>query len=189
MTIDAVATSPYKNTVYAVWTSTGPDDSGQNSTVVRFCRRRSGDATFSAPRAIGHTGDMRGPSLATGPNGEFYAAWVGMPARTLLFNASPDGGDTFLPGLASIDMIVHNYVGNLEGPNASFFITGVDRANSFPSIDVDRSAGPNRGMVYVAWAETTNGRDTDVFIRRITPHPGELPDVSFPVRVNNIPVK
>jgi len=128
---------------------------------------------------------MRGPSLATGPNGEFYAAWVGMPARSLLFNASTDGGDTFLLGLASIDTIVHNYVGNLEGPNATFFITGVNRANSFPTIEVDRSAGPNRGMVYIAWAETTNGRDTDIFISRITPHPGSLPDVGFPVRVNN----
>jgi hypothetical protein len=123
--------------------------------------------------------------LATGPNGEFYAAWVGMPARTLLFNASTDGGDTFLPGLASIDMIVHQYVGNLEGPSAPFFITGVDRANSFPTIDVDRSTGLNRGMVYVAWAESTNRSDTDVFIRRISPRAGSLPDVSFPVRVNN----
>ena len=112
--------------------------------------------------------------MATGPNGEFYAAWVGMPARSLLFNASTDGGNTFLPGLASIDTIVHNYVGNLEGPNATFFISGVNRANSFPTIDVDRSTGPNCGMVYIAWAETTNGRDTDIFISRITPHPGSL---------------
>jgi hypothetical protein len=185
LTVDASPTSEFKNSIYAVWTSTGPDENGQNATVTRFARRRPGDANFSQSKAISHVGDMRGPSLATGPNGEFYAAWVGMPARSLLFNASTDGGDTFLPGLASIDTIVHNYVGNLEGPNATFFITGVDRANSFPTIDVDRSTGPNRGMVYVAWAETTNRRDTDVFIRRITPRAGTLPDVSFPVRVNN----
>lgn len=185
LTVDASATSQFKNCVYVVWTSTGADENGQNATVVRFSRRRAGEANFSQSKAISHVGDMRGPSLATGPNGEFYAAWVGMPARSLLFNASIDGGDTFLPGLASIDTIVHNYVGNLEGPNATFFITGVNRANSFPTIDVDRSTGPNRGMVYIAWAETTNGRDTDIFISRITPHPGSLPDVGFPVRVNN----
>jgi len=185
MTIDVSPSSQYKNSIYAVWTSTGPDENGQNGTVVRFSRRRPADANFSASKAIGHVGDMRGPSLATGPNGEFYAAWVGMPARSLLFNASTDGGDTFLPGLASIDIIVHNYVGNLEGPNAPFFISGVDRANSFPTIDVDRSTGPNRGMVYVAWAGTTNRRDTDIFIRRISPRAGSLPDVSLPVRVNN----
>ena len=185
LTVDASPTSQFKNSVYAVWTSTGPDENGQNATVVRFSRRRAGDANFSQSKAISHVGDMRGPSLATGPNGEFYAAWVGMPARSLLFNASTDGGDTFLPGLASIDTIVHDYVGNLEGPNATFSISGVNRANSFPTIDVDRSTGPNRGMVYIAWAETTNRRDTDIFISRITPHPGSLPDVGFPARVNN----
>jgi hypothetical protein len=185
LTVDASPSSPFKGTLYVIWTSTGPDENNQSATVVRLSRRRPADATFSQPRTISHAGDMRGPALATGPNGEFYAAWVGMPARSLLFNASTDGGDTFLPGLASIDTIVHNYVGNLEGPNASFFLTGIDRSNSFPTIDVDRSAGPNRGMVYVAWAETINRRDTDIFLRRITPRPGTLPDVSLPVRVND----
>lgn len=185
LTVDVSPSSPFKGTLYAVWTSTGPDENNQSATVVRLARRRPTDATFSEPRTISHAGDMRGPALAIGPNGEFYAAWVGMPARSLLFNASTDGGDTFLPGLASIDTIVHNYVGNLEGPNASFFLTGIDRSNSFPTIDVDRSSGPNRGMVYVAWAETINGRDTDIFLRRITPHAGTLPDVSLPVRVND----
>ena len=185
ITVDASPSSPFKGSVYAVWTSTGPDERGQNATVVRFARLRAGDTSFSEPKSIGHSGDMRGPSLATGPDGEFYAAWVGMPARALLFNASTDGGDTFLPGLASIDMIVHNYVFNLEGPNAPFFLAGIDRANSFPTIDVDRSTGPNRGMVYVAWAESINRRDTDIFMRRITPRAGSLPDVSLPVKVNN----
>ncbi len=185
MTVDASSSSQFKGTVYAVWTSTGLDANGQNAAVVRFARRRPADASFSVSKPIGHVGDMRGPSLTTGPNGEFYAAWVGMPARSLLFNASTDGGDTFLPGLASIDVTVHNYVGSLEGPNQTFFIDGLQRQNSFPTIDVDRSTGPNRGIVYVAWAETTNGRDTDIFIKRITPQPGGLPDVSLPVKVNN----
>ena len=184
VTVDASPSSPFKGAVYVVWTSTGKDANGQNSTVVRLARRRPAELSFSASKAIGHAGDMRGPSLATGPNGEFYAAWVGMPARSLLFNASTDGGDTFLPGLASIDMTVHQYVGSLEGPNQPFFIDGVPRANSFPSIDVDRSFGPNRGIVYVAWAETTNGRDTDIFLARIAPRAGTLPDVGSPVKVN-----
>lgn len=184
VTVDASPSSQFKGTVYVVWTSTGRDASGQNSVVVRFARRKPADMSFSASKPIGHGGDMRGPSLVTGPNGEFYAAWVGMPARSLLFNASTDGGDTFLPGLASIDITVHQYVGSLEGPNQSFFIDGVPRANSFPTLDVDRSTGPNRGIVYVAWAETTNGRDTDIFLRKIAPRAGSLPDVGPPVKVN-----
>ena len=184
LSVDASPSSQFKGSLYAVWTSTGPDDAGQNATVVLLARRRNADANFSQSKAIGHAGDMRGPSSAIGPNGEFCAAWVGMPARSLLFNASTDGGDTFLPGLASTDMTVHNYVGNLEGPNATYFIDGVDRGNSFPTIDVDRSAGPNRGTIYVAWAETINRRDTDLFMRRITLRPGGLPDIGLPVKVN-----
>jgi hypothetical protein len=185
MTVDASPSSQFKNTVYAVWTSANKDASGQNLAVVRFARRRPGDAGFSDSRIISHSGDMRGPSLATGPNGEFYAAWVGMPASIVLFNASLDGGDTFLPEINSVDVNIHNYIGSLEGPNAAFILFGLNRANSFPTIDVDRSTGPNRGMVYVAWAESTNGRDTDIFMSRITLRPGALPDVSSPVRVNN----
>ena len=185
MTVDASPSSQFKNTVYAVWTSASKDANGQNLAVVRLARRRPGDASFSDSTVISHPGDMRGPSLATGPNGEFYAAWVGMPASILLLNASFDGGDTFFD-LASKDLNIHNYTGSLEGPNAAFILTGLNRANSFPTIDVDRSTGPNRGMAYVAWAETTNGRDTDIFMSRITPRPGTLlPDVSSPVKVNN----
>jgi len=185
MAIDASASSAFKNSIYAVWTSSGNEDNGQGLTVIRMAHKRATDSTFSASKVISHAGDMRGPSLAIGPNGEFYAAWVGMPARVLLFNASFDGGDNLLPGLASIDLNIHNYVGSLEGPNATFSLSGLDRSNSFPTIDVDRSTGPNRGMVYVAWAETTNGFDTDIFLSRLTPHPGSLPDVSSPVKVNN----
>jgi hypothetical protein len=184
MTVDVSPSSQFKNTVYAVWTSANKDDSGQNLAVVRFARRRAGDAGFSDSKAISHPGDMRGPSLATGPNGEFYAAWVGMPASILLLNASLDGGDTFFD-LASKDLNIHNYIGSLEGPNAAFILFGLNRANSFPTIDVDRSTGPNRGTAYVAWAESTNGRNTDIFMSRITPRPGTLPDVSSPVKVNN----
>lgn len=185
MTVDTSPTSQFKNTIYVVWTSTGPNDFGQNETVVRFSRRRPADSNFSASRPISHAGDMRGPSLTTGPNGEFYAAWIGMPARSLLFNASTDGGDNFLPGLSSLDMDVHDFVGNLEGPNSSVFITGVDRANSFPTLAVDGSNGPNRGIVYIAFTESTNRRDTDIFVIRITPQGPSLPSVSFPVKVNN----
>lgn len=184
MKVDASPSSPFKNTVYAVWTSTARDENAQNRTTVRFARRKPGDAGFSDSKQISHAGDMRGPALATGPNGEFYAVWVGVGVRSLLFNASTDGGDTFLPDLGTIDMPIHDVVGSLEGPNAPFFLDGVPRANSFPTIDADRSTGPNRGKVYVAWAETTNGKDTDIFLRRITPRPGLLPSVGSVVRVN-----
>jgi hypothetical protein len=184
ITIDKSASSPFKNTVYAVWVSSEPD-----RTVVYTSYRRPGDAGFSAPKVISHNGDMRGPSIATGPNGEVYAAWhgIGNP-KTLLYNASTDGGDTwFAPNVApGGDFNMHNYIGSLSGPNASIVIDGIERMNSFPVIDVDRSNGPNRGRIYVVWAESTNRSDSDIFIKRLTPPDGNQPIVSPALRVNTV---
>jgi hypothetical protein len=57
--------------------------------------------------------------------------------------------------------------------------------NSYPVIDVDRSSGPNRGTLYVAWAESTNHIDSDIFVQTMTPPNGGRPVISSPVRVNN----
>lgn len=184
ITVDLSPTSQFKNTIYAIWTSTEPD-----RTVVLTSHRRPGDAGFSEPKTISHSGDMRGPSITTGPNGELYAAWEGIGnPRVILFNASTDGGDTFLPAEAapSKDLKVHGFVGAMaEGNIPGLIIRSVPRMNSFPVIDVDRSNGPNRGMIYVVWTESTNGTDSDIFIRRLTPPNGARPEVGPPVRVNN----
>jgi hypothetical protein len=183
MTIDVSSASPFKNTIYAVWVSIEPD-----RTVILTSHRRPGEPAYSTPKTISHKGDMRGPSLATGPNGEFYAAWLGIGTpRVILFNASTDGGVTFLPPEAapSSDLVIHDFTGSLSAPDAALVIDGMERMNSFPVLDVDRSPGPNRGMIYVAWAETTNRRDADIFAERLTPPNGGRPIISAPVRINN----
>jgi hypothetical protein len=183
ITIDVSPTSSFKNTIYAVWVSTEPD-----RTVILTSHRRPGDPGFSEPKTISHKGDMRGPSITTGPNGEFYAAWLGIGSpRVVLFNASTDGGQTFLPSDAapSTDFDIYDFIGALSNPDAALSIDGMERMNSFPVIDVDRSAGPGRGMIYVAWAETANGRDADIFAERLTPPNGGRPSISRAVRVNN----
>ena len=188
ITVDLSPASPFKNTVYAVWTLTDRDPNGFNRAVIQMARRRPGELAFSAPRTISHEGDMRGPSIATGPNGEFYACWEGIGnPKVLLFNASTDGGDTFLPAdvAPSIDFNIHNFTGSLSNPGASISIVGVPRMNSFPVIDVDRSGGPNRGRIYVAWAESTNRFDADVFVKTLTPPNGGRPEIGPEVRVNN----
>ncbi len=184
ITIDKSASSPFKNTVYAIWVSTEPD-----RTVVYTSYRRPGDAGFSQAKVISHNGDMRGPSVATGPNGELYAAWHGIGSpKTLLFNASTDGGDTFFPlnVAPGVDFNLHNYVGSLSEPSAAIAIRGISRMNSFPVIDVDRSNGPNRGRIYVVWAESTNRSDSDIFIKRVPPPNGEQPVVTPAIRVNTV---
>ncbi|MEN3335757.1 MAG: hypothetical protein V7641_5122 [Blastocatellia bacterium] len=134
---------------------------------------------------------MRGPTITTGPNGELYAAWegIGDPKR-IYFNESLDGGETFLPPASAPkgDAFIYDYVGSLSDPNASLRIQPVSRMNSFPVIDVDRSNGPDRGMIYVAWAETHNRIDADVFVAKMPPPNGGHPNMSHPlnlVRANN----
>ena len=181
--VDGSDASPFKNTIYAIWISSEP-----TRTVVLTSYRRPGQSNFSDPVAISHSGEMLGPSLAVGPNGEFYAAWQGIGSpRVILFNESTDGGQTFFPPIiAHPDYNVYNYVGSLSSAfDPAININGVRRMNSFPVIDVDRSNGPNRGMIYIAWAETINGADADVFVQKLTPQVGAAPFRSNRIKVNN----
>ncbi|HEY7546091.1 MAG TPA: sialidase family protein [Blastocatellia bacterium] len=190
ITVDRSPSSPFKNTIYAVWMSNDRNEAGTNRVRILLSHRRSGELSFSPPKVLSHSGDMRGPSLATGPEGEFYAVWegIGFP-RVLLFNASTDGGETFLPlnVAPGTDLNIYRFTGSLSLPSPTILISGVQRMNSFPVMDVDRSAGPNRGMIYIAWAETTNRSDADVFMMRLTPPNGGHPTISSPLRVNNDP--
>ena len=186
MTVDTSPSSQFKNSVYAVWTTKALQDSGLDLSVIRSSYRRPGDAGFSEGKTISHAGIMMGASLATGPNGELYSAWIGLPAQVILFNASTDGGVTFLPSnVTTADVNIHNLVGSLEDPNPALRISGMQRMHSYPVLDVDRSSGPNRGSIYVAWAETTNHRDADILVVKLPPPNGGDPQHSSPLRVNN----
>jgi hypothetical protein len=188
ITIDTSSASPLKNSIYVTWVLRDRDNQGQNRQVINLAYKRPNDVAFSDIKTISHAGDMRGPAVTTGPNGEVYSAWEGIGnPRVLLFNASTDGGNTFLPleVAPSIDLNVHNFTGSLSEPSPAIFLTGITRINCFPSIDVDRSSGPNKGTIYIAWAETTNRNDADVFVKRISPPNGGHPAISETVRVNN----
>jgi hypothetical protein len=188
ITVDTSPTSLFKNSIYVVWAVTDRDNQGQNRKAIKLAYKRPSETAFSDIKTISHEGDMRGPSVTTGPGGEVYAAWEGIGnPKVILLNASTDGGNTFLPleVAPSIDLNVHNFTGSLSDPSPALFISGMSRMNCFPAIDVDRSSGPNRGMIYIAWAETTNRNDADVFVKKITPPNGGHPTIGEPVRVNN----
>jgi len=181
--IDTSPSSPFRNSVYVAWVEIDP---GHDS--IRISHLRPGDAGFSPQKSISHSGDMRGPSVGIGPNGEVCVAWEGIgDPKTLLFNESNDGGETFLPPTIAPggDFKIHSFVGSLSSPNATIQIAGVPRMASFPSIDVDRSSGPHRGTIYVVWAETTNSHDADILLMPIAPFDGVTVRVGPIVRVNN----
>jgi hypothetical protein len=84
----------------------------------------------------------QGSVPAMGPNGEVYVAWLNEAASTIDFDRSFDGGMTF-----GTDRTVANVNAIGSVPGFSF------RADSFPSMAVDTTNGPNRGTIYICWAD------------------------------------
>jgi hypothetical protein len=180
LAIDTMATSPFRDTVYVAWMGNYSTDAG-----VRFAFKRPGDSQFSVQQRISHSGNFDGPALATGPNGEVYGAWegIGIPDH-LYFNGSTDGGASFFSDIGttpSVDFPAHVYIGSLT--NQPSFVPGFSNANSFPTLDVDRSSGPNRGRIYIAWAETLNNINSDIFMLTMAPPNGSIPTPTSPIAV------
>ncbi|MFO0981942.1 MAG: sialidase family protein [Planctomycetota bacterium] len=96
-----------------------------------------------SPRVRVSDGDVnQGSAPAVGPNGEVYVAWLNEATGTIDFDRSFDGGLTF-----GADITVASVHEVFDVPGFSF------RSNSFPSLAVDTSSGPNRGTLYICWAD------------------------------------
>ena len=169
MVIDTSPTSPFKNSIYVAWVGIYPLDTPYPQ-AIRIAHMRPGDTQFSDQQKISHTGQIVGPAIATGPNGEVYGAWEGHgQPDTILFNGSTDGGVSFWSAMnrtEGTDLRIHDYVSALDDTVPQVTVPGVRRNNSFPTIDVDRSNGPNRGKMYIAWAEpfSSTSQNSDILL-------------------------
>jgi hypothetical protein len=186
MMIDNSITSAYQGNLYNAWTLfSGP---GPGEQQIWFNRSTNGGTVWSAPVNIsGPLGGAldQGVNIQTGPNGEVYATWIsydGFPQdeKRLAFIKSADGGATFSAPI--------NALANIRGVRATG--TGKSmRMNSFPSMAVDNSFGPNRGTVYIVWTNigvpgVNTGTDADIYIIKST---NGGTNWSTPVRVNGGP--
>lgn len=162
MAIDINSGSPFENRLYTAYTDFGPFPGP-----VMFSRSTNRGVSFSVPTPIsGGVGAefAQGINLAVGPNGELYAAWSGYdvfpPVTTRLgFNKSTDGGVTW-QGAVSIGNVFDIRGTLVKGGNSI-------RVNSFPSMAVDRSGGPQHGWIYIVYAEK-NPTTPDIFLVRST---------------------
>jgi len=96
-------------------------------------------------------GAVSGSRPAVGPNGEVYVAYSAIgavDADSMKVTKSVNGGLTFGPSIVAAANYDNYYTG------APGFNRG--RAVTFPSIAADRSTGPNRGRVYLAFHESVN---------------------------------
>lgn len=142
MAVDNLPGSPYNGNIYTAWT----DFTGSYS--VRFNRSTDGGASYSANITL-KTGWGQGTNVQTGVNGEVYVCWANYgagtyPADGIGFSRSTNGGASFT---ALTPVFAYNGI-RVSGTNPIFNNT---RVNDFPSMAVDKSCGPNRGRIYIAY--------------------------------------
>jgi len=87
-----------------------------------------------------------GTDLAVGPDGEIYDVWAKTTGQ-IRFAKSTDCGATW-SSAATVSATVDGYDYGIPAQCAR-------RVLIYPSVDVDRTSGPHRGWVYVAWNDFT----------------------------------
>jgi hypothetical protein len=165
--VDNSITSQYQGYLYNAWTMFY--NGGAANQKVHINRSTDGGATWSANNnlsgALGSYLDQ-GVNIQTGPAGEVYVAWTVYPGpgltdeKAIGFSKSTDGGANYSAPVKAID--------NIRGHR----VTGCGksmRSNSFPSMAVDNSFGPNRGTIYIVWANVgvpgiNTGTDIDIYM-------------------------
>jgi len=185
--IDNSPASPYNGYLYDAWTNMIPGAADTNQ--VELTRSADHGVTWSLPANISSAASAlqlnHGVNINTGPAGEVYVAWSiydAWPAdeNAIGFAKSLNGGGSFAPATRIIN--------NIKGIRAT--MTGkAMRVNSFPSMAVDNSTGPNRGHIYLVWSNVgypgiNTGTDIDVYLIRSSDGGNTW---SAPIRVNQDP--
>jgi hypothetical protein len=169
--------SPYAGNLYVAWIEWQLDQS-----VMLFARSTDGGQNFSQPKRISthaglprdDNGGLVGFVGVVASDGSIYAVWN--DGSTITFTQSHDGGQTFAPSRAVVQ-VAPPYFGGAGG------IPGVSRVMGFPQIGVDSPPG-RKPTLYVAWSDYRNG-DVDVFCASSKNNGRSW---SQPVRVNSDPI-
>jgi PKD repeat protein len=184
MWVDNSATSPHEGNVYVSYT-----DFGATGYPIEITRSTNDGLSYSTPivlsGAINAGSHNQGVNIQTGPNGEVYVLWAvydSWPSDETAMGLakSTDGGATFAPATRIIS--------NIRGIRTTETSKN-HRVNSFPSMAVDISGGPNNGNIYIVWANVgvpgvNTGSDIDVYMIRSTNGGSSW---STPVKVNQDP--
>lgn len=186
--VDKQVGSPYENRVYAAYTAFIASSANNNKIEFRYSTNNGVNWSSAANISTGTVSGShdQGVNIATGPNGEVYAAWAvydqfstGTYGEDAMgFNISTNGGQTW--GTAKRVYAAPNF-GVRTNPSAPNPV----RLASFPSMAVDRSNGLRQGTIYMSWPQigvTPAGSDMDIVLIKSTDN-----GVTWtpPVRVND----
>jgi hypothetical protein len=91
------------------------------------------------------------------------------PEKALVFTRSLDGGNTYGIDNSAYGKMIQpiNGIADYNCYSYTWPLIQYLTLNSFPSMCVDRSEGPNRGTIYVVWAEHEMDTTSNQFLDRI----------------------
>ncbi|HET7583881.1 MAG TPA: sialidase family protein [Gemmatimonadaceae bacterium] len=143
MIIDRSQDAARRGRIYVAWT-----EFRRHETAILFSRSTDGARTFSTPVEISDragspkdsVGAAEGTALALAPDGTVYVVWS--DSTGILLDVSHDGGRTF-----GRDRLI------ARTSDIVFGISGIARANGYPSIACD----PHDGRLYVLWVDARLG--------------------------------
>jgi len=186
MWIDNSPSSPYNGNLYNAWTTFGGSNDSEIGTSRSTDDGNSWSSVVHISSAVNAGSHNQGVNIKTGPNGEVYAVWAiydNWPSDedALAMARSMDGGATWEPA--------YRIINNIKGIR-NHAVTQNMRVNSFPSMAVDISNGPNRGDIYVVWTNVnTPGVNTGLGVEvYLIKSEDEGLTWSTPVKVNSDPL-
>lgn len=160
--------NPITNEIYLTWTQFDKYGSkkSKHESHIYFSKSNNAGEDWSFPVKVNNTpGDcsdddntVEGAMTEVGDDGTIYCSWAGK--KGFYFNSSSNKGESW----SRKENVIEKQKGgwNLQIP-------GLDRANGFPILKVDRSKSIFYNTIYVAFADQRNGKDnTDIFLIKST---------------------
>lgn len=160
--VPSLATTPDGNAVYLAFSRPRVNFTFTSyAEYIEFTRSTDRGVTWTTPVILSGP-QCNGPRAAVGPDGELYVVWEDFAAQRMVGRRSLDNGASFGP-----EFVVGEVFDNLGMAPAGWknetsrfnprYPPGRAFGPSWPSVAVDHTNGPNRGRLYVAWAERAAG--------------------------------
>jgi hypothetical protein len=170
LVIDTNPASPFRDTLYMTWNnervSTGGSEASHD---LMLSRSTDGGQTWSEPLLVRHNARFVMNIQSVGPDGILYLGLGALTANNrrmdLLVARSLDGGRTIEAPVQATTV--------QPGPTLAVTVNGGVNAPQ-QVMDTDRSSGPFRGRVYLAYADWTDPAsrpfDADIYLQYSDDH-------------------